>query len=122
VSPAFDPSDRLPSGGWVASAEDAARLGFALVDRGFLSESARALLLESQRTSAGEPTGTSIGVRTGVDAAGRRILHHGGTSVGARAFLLVYPDHGVAVALLANGPAEFAEAEVGRVAEVFLAD
>jgi hypothetical protein len=26
------------------------------------------------------------------------------------------------VALLANGPAEFAEAEVGRVAEVFLAD
>jgi len=122
VSPAFDPSDRLPSGGWVASAQDAARLGYALVDPGFLSESARALLLESQRTSAGEPTGTSIGVRTGVDAAGRRILHHGGTSVGARAFLLVYPDYGVAVALLANGPAEFAEADVGRIVGRFLGD
>ncbi len=122
VSPAFDPSDRLPSGGWVASAEDAARLAYALVDPGFLSEAARALLLESQRTAGGEPTGTSIGVRTGVDGAGRRILHHGGTSVGARAFLLVYPDHGVAVALLANGPAEFAEVDVGNVVEGFLAD
>jgi CubicO group peptidase (beta-lactamase class C family) len=122
VSPAFDPSDRLPSGGWVASAEDAARLGYALVRPGFLSETARALFLESQRTAGGEPTGTSIGVRTGVDAAGRRILHHGGTSVGARAFLLVYPDHGVAVALLANGPAEFAEDEVGRVVGRFLGD
>lgn len=121
-SPAFDPSDRLPSGGWVASAEDAARLGYALLDPAFLSETARALLLESQRMAGGEATGTSIGVRTGVDAVGRRILHHGGTSVGARAFLLVYPDHGVAVALLANGPAEFAEDEVGRVAEVFLAE
>ena len=63
-----------------------------------------------------------MGVRLGDDAAGRPILHHGGTSVGARAFLLVYPAHGVAVALLANGPAEFAEAEVGRIAEAFLAE
>ncbi|HEX6913033.1 MAG TPA: ATP-binding protein [Longimicrobium sp.] len=34
---------------------------------------------------------------------------------------VVYPDHGVAVAVLANGPADFAEAAVGRIAEPFLA-
>ena len=121
-SPPFDPSDRLPSGGWTASVADLALAGYALIDPGFLSARARALVLGSQRTNAGEETGSSIGVRVGVDEAGRRILHHGGTSVGARAFLLVYPDDGVSVALLANGPAEFAEAEVGRIAEAFLAE
>lgn len=121
-SPAFDPSDRLPSGGWAGSAEDAARLGYALIEPGFLSVAARALVRESQRTAAGDPTEYSMGMRLEVDAAGRPILHHGGTSVGARAFLLVYPEHGVAIALLANGPAEFAEAEVGRIAEAFLVE
>lgn len=119
-SPLFDPSDRVPSGGWVASAEELARIGYALVDPGFLTPASRELLLESQRTDAGEETGTSIGLRVGRDAGGRRILHHGGTSVGARAFLLVYPDEGVSVAVLMNGPGEFAEEAVGRIAEPFL--
>lgn len=120
-SPSFDPSDRLPSGGWAATAADLASLGYALVDPGFLSEASQDLVLESQRTGAGEETGTSIGVRIGTDPAGRPILHHGGTSVGGRAFLLVYPEAGVSIAILMNGPAEYAEEAVERIAEPFLA-
>jgi hypothetical protein len=58
--------------------------------------------------------------RVGRDAAGRRIAHHGGRMRHLRAFLLLYPDQGVAVAVLANGPADFAEDEAARIASPFL--
>ncbi|MBW3572191.1 MAG: hypothetical protein KY467_13910 [Gemmatimonadetes bacterium] len=37
-----------------------------------------------------------------------------------RAFLLLYPDHDVAIATLANGPADFGDEAVARIAEPFL--
>lgn len=40
----------MPSGGWVGTAEDVARLGPALLDREFLSAESLALLRTSQRT------------------------------------------------------------------------
>lgn len=120
AAPDFDPSDRLPSGGWASSAEDLARLGAALASDDFLSAAARELMFTSQRTARGESTGYSLGFRIGADASGRRIAHHGGTSVGARAFLLVYPAERLAIAMLANGPARFDEADLASVAEPFL--
>ncbi len=120
ASPSFDTSDRWPSGGWVATAEDMALLGAALVDEDFLSTSARNLLLTPQRNAAGEETGYSIGVRVEFDERGRRMLHHGGTSVGARAFLLVYPEQGVTVAMAANGPATFDQRQLATIASRFM--
>jgi CubicO group peptidase (beta-lactamase class C family) len=119
-APPFDPSDRLPSGGWVASAEDVARLGAALLYPDFVSDESRTLMLSSQRTSGGAETGYSVGLRIVTDARGRLIAHHGGTSVGARAFLLVYPDERLSVALMGNGPARFDEEDVARIAASFL--
>lgn len=73
-----------------------------------------------QRTAAGEETVYGLGWRIGRDAAGRRVVHHGGRTQDLRAFLLVYPDHDVVIAVLANGPADFAEDAVGRIAEPWL--
>lgn len=122
AEPHFDPSDRVPSGGWVASAEDVARLGAALLDSAFLSTESRTLMFRSQRTEGGEETGYSVGLRITTDSAGRAIAHHGGTSVGARAFLLVYPENGLSLAVLANGPAGFDETDLEQVAAAFLAN
>jgi hypothetical protein len=47
-------------------------------------------------------------------------VHHGGRTHQRRAFLLLYPDPGVVIAVLANGPAGFTEEAVGRIAEPFL--
>ena len=60
------------------------------------------------RRAAG-PVG--LGWRIAQDSAGRQYLHHGGSAMGGRAFLLVYPKEEVAVALLANTEANFGEAE-----------
>ena len=74
-----------------------------------------------QRTMDGKETGVGFGWRIGHDESGRLYLHHGGDTVGGRAFVLVYPEHRVAVALLTNLTfARIGEAEARRVAEPYL--
>lgn len=102
LAPFVDLSDRWPSGGYVASAPDLARFGSAVFGGSYLGESARALLLTSMRTAAGEATGVGLGWRLGNDGEGRQVAHHGGDAMGSRAFLLVWPDERIAVALLTN--------------------
>jgi serine beta-lactamase-like protein LACTB, mitochondrial len=118
---AIDSSSKWPSGGFLSTAADVARLGAAHLGGGYLKPETRSLLFTSQRTTAGEETGVGIGWRIGTDAAGRTFYHHGGAIEGGRAFLLLYPQGKVAVALLANlSGARFAEAEALKLAEIFL--
>ena len=118
--PQFDTSDRWPSGGLAASAEDMAWLGAGLLDPDFLAAATRDLVLTSQRTAGGEETGYSIGVRLERDDAGRLMLHHGGTSIGARTFMLVYPDARVSIAVATNGNADFDQDQVATLAALFV--
>lgn len=114
----FDSSDRWPSGGWVGSAEDVARMGSGLLDPDFLSPESQRLLRNSQRTLSGEKTGMSIGVRI-ESPDGKLVLHHGGRSVGARAFLLIRPETHVVIAMLANGGATFDQEHLLGIARLF---
>ena len=117
----IDSSYKWPSAGYLATAEDLVRLASAHLKPGFLKADTLALLFISQKTASGEETGVGLGWRIGRDAAGRRILHHGGAIEGGRAFVLLYPDQGVAVALLANlSRAGFAEDEAMELAAIFL--
>ncbi len=116
-----DLTDRWPSGGFLSTAADLARLAAGMVRPGFLSEKSRALLLVSQKTSDGAETNVSLGWRIGRDEDGVTFLHHGGETLGGRAFLLVYPGQGVAVALLTNVSfAPFAEKEALSIARPFV--
>jgi CubicO group peptidase (beta-lactamase class C family) len=121
AAPVTDLSDRLPAGGFLSTAEDLARFGSALLREGYLKNETRTLMFTSQRTSDGKETGVGLGWRIGKDEKGRRILHHGGDSVGARAFILMYPDLRVVVVMLSNLTfARFAEQDAGKVAEPFI--
>ncbi len=122
---AIDSSYKWPSAGYLSTASDLVRFGSAHLRDGFLKPETRSLLFTSQSISsgaaAGEETGVGIGWRIGKDGAGRRILHHGGAIDGGRAFLLLYPDEKIAVAILANlSGARYAEGEAQKLAELFL--
>ncbi|HEX5718650.1 MAG TPA: serine hydrolase domain-containing protein [Thermoanaerobaculia bacterium] len=118
---AIDSSYKWPSAGFLSTASDLVRFGSAHLRDGFLKPETRSLLFTSQRTAAGEETGVGIGWRIGKDGAGRRFLHHGGAIDGGRAFLLLYPDQKIAVAILANlSGARYAEGEAQKLAELFL--
>ena len=116
-----DLSDRWPAGGLISSAEELARFGLGVFGPGYLPATVQEMLLVSQRTSAGVATRVGLGWRIATDSLGRRYAHHGGASTGGRAFLLVYPDHGVAVAILSNTEANFGEADALAFAHLALA-
>ncbi|HST58515.1 MAG TPA: serine hydrolase domain-containing protein [Longimicrobium sp.] len=119
-APYADYGGMWAAGGFTSTATDLARFGAALLRPGYLRPETVDASWTPQRTSAGEETGYGMGWRIGRDANGHRIVHHGGRTRDLRAFLLVYPDHDVVVAVLANGPADFAEAEAARLAAPFL--
>jgi CubicO group peptidase (beta-lactamase class C family) len=120
-APFTDLSDRLPAGGLLSTADDLARFGAALMKDGLLKKETRALMFTSQRASDGKETGVGLGWRIGKDEKGRCILLHGGDSIGARAFLLVYPEQRVVVAMLSNLTfARFAEPDAIKLAALFM--
>ena len=115
-APFVDNSYKWAGGGFIASVEDLVRFGDAHLEPGFLPQEALDLLFTPQRTNAGEETGYGIGWRVGSfgellaadspardsELAALRVMHHGGSSVGGRAFLLLIPEERMVIALLIN--------------------
>jgi CubicO group peptidase (beta-lactamase class C family) len=114
-------SCRVAAGSYLSTAEDLAKFVSAHAKGGFISGESLELMLTPQKLSSGEDTNVGLGWRVNEDRAGRRFAHHGGNIVGGRAFVLLYPDHGVAVAICTNlGSAPFAEDEVLEIARPFV--
>jgi len=102
-APTYDPSHKLPGAGFLATAEDLARFGAALLRPGMLSEPGRAELFRPVPLADGTATEFALGFRV-KDDDGRRLLHQPGGGIGISAWLFVYPDDDVVVALLSNVP------------------
>jgi CubicO group peptidase (beta-lactamase class C family) len=102
-APSYDPSHKLPGAGLLATAEDLARFGAALLRPGLLSERGRAELFRPVPLADGTPTEFALGFRV-KDDDGRRLLHQPGGGIGISAWLFVFPDDDLVVALLSNVP------------------
>ena len=100
--PKVDISNKLAGGGLVSTPRDLARFMGALVENRIVSEETLEMMMEKQHTDSGKATPVGIGWRVAKDSRGRRLMHHGGSAPGGRAFVLVYPDHKVAVAMCMN--------------------
>ncbi|HVS02300.1 MAG TPA: serine hydrolase domain-containing protein [Thermoanaerobaculia bacterium] len=97
-----DSSFRWPGGGLLTTPEDLVRFGLAHLRPGYLPAPLLAELFTPQALPDGESTGVGLGWRIGGDAAGRTIRHHSGSMSGARSSLVLYPEAGVAAALMTN--------------------
>ena len=95
----FNPSDRYPAGGLVATPTDLVRFGNALLEGRLLSQASRQAMWSRQQTSGGVSTGN--GLSWTVSADGRE-LSHGGTTVGGSAYLYLRPEDRVVVAFATN--------------------
>jgi CubicO group peptidase (beta-lactamase class C family) len=119
-APYVDNSYKWAGGGFISNTADLVRFGMAHIGGDFLAPETLETLWTSQRLNNGERTGYGIGWGTRTDYDGRRTVHHGGSSVGGRAFLLLFPDHGVVVAILANSSAPMSFETAWTLAEPFL--
>jgi CubicO group peptidase (beta-lactamase class C family) len=120
ATPSDNLSSRWPSGGYLSSTSDLARFGGAMLDHGILRRESLEIMFTAQRLANGDSIPVGIGWRIGADSAGRPIVHHGGSSNGGSAFLLVYPRERVVVAMAANSFSSWGEREARRLAEFFL--
>ena len=118
-APYVDNSYKWAGGGFLSTTEDLARVGQLLLDGALLKPQTRELLWTSQRTTDGKETGYGMGWFVDRDAAGRRRVYHSGGSVGGTAYLLIYPDQKLVLALLVNSDRTFVRA-APRMAEAFL--
>lgn len=101
-SPKVDNSNKWAGGGFLCSAEDLAKFGWAHTVSGLLKEKTLLELTTPQQLSNGESTNYGIGFRTGEDAQGRKWYGHSGGSVGGTSMLLIYPEEKLAVVTLVN--------------------
>jgi serine beta-lactamase-like protein LACTB len=101
AAPRVDLSNRFPSGGFLSTAEDLARLGIGITDPAFLEPQTQELLFSSQRTTAGEATRYGFGFELGSSPFGP-VAGHTGNVVGGTAFLFVHPKTRVVIAMTTN--------------------
>jgi serine beta-lactamase-like protein LACTB len=118
--PEDDLSGRWPSGGYLSSTSDLARFGRSILTPGLLNAVSLQTMLTPQRLNTGATTSVGIGWRIGHDSIGRQYVHHGGSSNGGSAFLLVYPRERLVVAMASNALGQWSEREAVALARYFL--
>jgi serine beta-lactamase-like protein LACTB, mitochondrial len=119
-SPVVDNSNKWAGGGFICSAEDLARFGYALVEPGYLKEETLSSFTRSQETANGEKTNYGIGFRISKDDKGRVWYGHSGGSIGGTSMLLIYPEEDLVVVTLVNQTGADMEDLAWKIAEVFL--
>ncbi len=112
-----DHSYKIPGGGILSTAEDLVRFGSALLEPGFLKRETLDLLFGKSRASDGTEYAYGMGwtVKYG---NGHQFYGHGGNQPGGRSYLLIYPDSGLVLAILAN----MYNAPIGRLDAQIIAE
>ena len=101
-APYVDNSYKWAGGGYLSTAEDLVRFGHGVHAGTVLDPETADLLMTSQRTSDGERTGYGIGWQIDTGPDGRRIVGHGGGSVGGSTAFITIPSANVVVAIISN--------------------
>lgn len=101
-APLVDMSDRLPSMGYWSTAEDLVRFGTGILRPDYLRPELQKQLFSSLKNTDEQETGAGLGWNLGTDAAGRSYAWQEGDAPGGHAFLLVYPEEQIAIALVSN--------------------
>lgn len=94
-------SNKLPGGGWLATAEDLVLYARALMAEKIVSRQSLEAMWTRQKLSNGETTGYGLGWNI-AEVDGVRVVQHSGGQQGANTHLLLAPDKGIAIAVLSN--------------------
>ncbi len=114
-----DNSNKWAGGGYLSTPLDLARMSQQLLQYRFLREETLRLLWKPFVLENGERTSYGIGWKTGRDSRGREYVFHSGSSIGGRAFLLLYPDEGWIATLACNVTAGFDEQFILGILDFF---
>lgn len=121
-APYVDNSYKWAGGGYLSTASDMVRFGMAMLTDEPLDTATVRLLWTSQSKTNGELTGYGIGFSVSEDFDGRRVIGHGGGSIGGNAELMILPEYGLVLASAANAVAPIHYNELWAMALPFIED
>lgn len=101
-APWVDNSNKWAGGGFLSTPTELAELAFALFEGALLERATLETLWTRQRLRDGSETEYGIGWYVSEDAAGRRMVGHGGGSIGGTTLFWLWPEQELVVALTAN--------------------
>lgn len=97
-----DLSFKLAGAGFLATAEDLAKFGAALINEGFLKRKSLDELFQIGETSTGEKTPFALGFRVVKTSDGKEIIHQPGGGVGISSVLFIDRQNEISIAILTN--------------------
>lgn len=102
-APEENVSHKYAGAGYISTPTDLVKFGSALLTNEFITAESRELLWTPilLKNGAMNPESYALGFRAGEDELGK-FVYHGGTTNGGYAFILIYPDSGIVVALASN--------------------
>jgi CubicO group peptidase (beta-lactamase class C family) len=100
-APAFDATNKIPGGGFVATAGDMAHFAIAVMTDRLLRPDTKDAMWMRQATKDGTPIGYGLGWRLG-QWDGQRTVQHSGAQPGVSTMLFLAPARGCAVVVLTN--------------------
>ena len=115
-----DNSNKWGAGGYLSTPEDIAKLANALLQKQFLDDETVATLWKPGKLKDGNLLNYGIGFRINETSDHRTYIHHGGSSIGGRAFLIIYPKEKLVLAVCCNRLASFDEMFLNKICELFL--
>lgn len=120
LGPEVNNSNKWAGGGYLCSAEDLSRLGYALATDRFLKKETMLEFTKSQHTNDGALTNNGIGFWSGKDDKGRSWVGHSGGSVGGTSMLLIYPEQDVSIVTLVNLSSARMDDLAEKIADIIL--
>lgn len=96
-----DTSNKLPGGGWLATAADLAQFGRAIVEGKLLKSETVEAMWTPQKLAGGEPTGYGLGWGL-YRQESLLVAEHSGTQQGIKSHLVIVPEKKLVVAVLTN--------------------
>ncbi|MEB2774488.1 serine hydrolase domain-containing protein [Algoriphagus sp. D3-2-R+10] len=113
-------SNKWAGGGYLSTPFDLVTMCQSLLSHQFLKESTTQLLWTPATLADGQKTNYGLGWRQDLDSLGRTYVHHGGSSIGGRSFLLLYPNEELSIAVTSNLSTNFDQKFVLKIAELFI--
>jgi CubicO group peptidase (beta-lactamase class C family) len=111
---------KIPSGGFLSTAEDLVKFGLACLKPGFFSKEILGLFFTPQKNKYGEDFDVGIGWMISPDEKGRMRYGHLGGVQGGCSMLVIFPDTELVIAFNGNRDTDWSDIPTQTIAEYFL--
>jgi serine beta-lactamase-like protein LACTB, mitochondrial len=113
-------SNKWAGGGFLSTPLDLVHMSQNLLKHQIVSEPTLQKFWSGDTLQNGEKIAYGIGWKLDTDSLQRKYVYHGGSSIGGRSFLLLYPKENLIIAITCNLSTNFDQRFILKIADLFL--